>query len=303
MTGLFGFNWGLPEGITDLGVRIDSMMSVIHWFMLALFIGWGGFMAYCLVRFRARPNHKASYEPIHASWSKWLEIGIVVFEAILLIGFSMPVWASFKGELPAAGTATEIRLVAMQFKWNIWYPGLDGKFGRTSPTLARGANFIGLDDSDPAAKDDYVDQSELMFPVSKPVIATLTSLDVIHSFGVGALRLKQDAVPGMAIPIWWKANKTGKFDIACSQLCGNGHTTMAAMLVAATDEEYEAWKKEWWPQPEPAPAEMAPSPSPAVSAAPAPTTTAPKAAATPTPAAPAATPTAAPAATATPHQG
>ena len=78
MTGLFGFNWGLPEGITDLGVKIDSMMSVIHWFMLILFIGWGGFMAYCLFRFRARPNHKASYEPIHASWSKWMEIGIAI---------------------------------------------------------------------------------------------------------------------------------------------------------------------------------------------------------------------------------
>lgn len=261
MTGLFGFNWGLPENISEMGAGIDSMMSVIHWFMLVLFVGWGSFMAYCLFRFRARSGHKATYEPIHASWSKWLEIGIVVFEAVLLIGFSMPVWASFKRELPKPETATEVRLVAMQFKWNIWYPGFDGKFGRTSPKFAGGTNYVGIDPNDPAGADDYVDQSELAFPVDKPVLATLSSLDVIHSFGVGALRIKQDAIPGMSIPIWWKATKTGAFDIACSQLCGNGHTTMKATLKPMSAEEYSAWQKEWWP----APAEAAtPAPSAAI---------------------------------------
>ena len=87
---LLAFNWGLPENISELGQGVDSMMSVIHWFMLALFLGWGAFFVYCLVKFRARPGHKATYEPIHASWSKWLEIGVVVFEAVLLVGFSMP---------------------------------------------------------------------------------------------------------------------------------------------------------------------------------------------------------------------
>lgn len=287
MTGLFGFNWGLPENISDMGASVDSMMSLIHWFMAALFVGWGAFMAYCIFRFRARPGHKATYEPIHASWSKWLEIGVVVFEAVLLIGFSMPVWASFKRELPKTEAATEVRIIGMQFKWNFWYPGYDGKFGRTSPKYAKGSNFIGLDfDNDPNAADDYVDQGELVFPMEKPVVATIMSQDVIHSLGVAALRLKQDAIPGMAIPIWWKANKTGKFDIACSQLCGNGHTTMSGFLRPVSNADWEAWKTEWW--------------TPAPEAAPAPTETAspaPSAAITP---APAATTTAAPAATATP---
>jgi cytochrome c oxidase subunit II len=291
MTGLFGFNWGLPENISDMGASIDSMMNVIHWFMLVLFVGWGSFMAYCIFRFRARPGHKAIYEPIHASWSKWLEIGIVVFEAVLLIGFSMPVWASFKRELPKPEVATEVRIIGMQFKWNFWYPGFDGKFGRTSPKYAKGSNFIGLDlDNDPAAADDYVDQGELVFPVEKPVLATIMSQDVIHSIGVAALRLKQDAIPGMSIPIWWKATKTGSYDIACSQLCGNGHTTMAAKLRPVSNEEYEAWKKEWWT---PAPEAAAPAPTEVASPAP-------SAAITPAPAAPAATPTAAPATSAAP---
>jgi cytochrome c oxidase subunit II len=290
MTGLFGFNWGLPENISDMGASIDSMMSVVHWFMLVLFVGWGSFMAYCVFRFRARPGHKATYEPIHASWSKYLEIGIVVFEAVLLIGFSMPVWASFKRELPNKEAATQVRIIVMQFKWNFWYPGYDGVFGKTNPKYARGSNFIGLDlDNDPAAADDYVDQGELVFPVEKPVHATIMSQDVIHSIGVAALRLKQDAIPGMAIPIWWKATKTGSYDIACSQLCGNGHTTMSAVLRPVSNEDYEAWKKEWWT----APPEAAPGPTETASPAP-------SAAITPAPAVPAATTTPAPATTAAP---
>lgn len=282
---LLAFNWGLPENISELGQGVDSMMSVIHWFMLALFVGWGAFFAYCLVKFRARPGHKATYEPIHASWSKWLEIGVVVFEAVLLVGFSMPVWASFKRELPKPTDATEVRIVAQQFKFNFWYPGCDGKFGRTAPKFAKGTNYVGLDPDDPAGTDDYIDQSELVFPQDKPVLATITSMDVIHSFGVPALRLKQDAIPGMSIPIWWKATKTGTFDIACSQLCGNGHTAMSGLLRPVENAEFEAWQKEWWEckaqaaAPEATP-EASPAPA-ATTAAPAATTAAPAATATP----------------------
>ena len=188
--------------------------------------------------------------------------------------------------------------VASSLKERIKLHGLDGKFGKRAPKFISSGNSIGLDtENDPDAKDDYVDQNELVFPVDKPVIATILSMDVIHSFGVGALRMKQDAIPGMQIPIWWKANKTGKFDIACSQLCGNGHTAMKGDLRPVSNADYAAWQKEWWPQPEAAPAETAvPVPSPAAS--PAATAPAPKPSVTATPAA--ATSPAAPAATTPP---
>lgn len=266
MTGLFGFNWGLPENIAELGSQIDSMMSVIHWFMLALFVGWGVFFAYCLFRFRARAGHRATYEPIHATWSKYLEIGIAIFEVALLIGFSMPVWASFKRELPPEDKATDIRIVAQQFQWQIWYPGFDGKYGKANPKFMSGANPAGLDPNDPAGKDDYVSPNELRFPIDKPVRATIMSKDVIHSFGVPALRIKQDAIPGMEIPIWWKAIKTGQHEIACSQLCGNSHYNMKAFLFADSPEAYKAWQDEWWTKPEGAEGDATPAPgeSPAV---------------------------------------
>lgn len=278
MTGLFGFNWGLPENISDLGAQVDSMMGVIHWFMLALFIGWGAFFAYCLFRFRARSGHHATYQPIHATWSKYLEIGIAVFEVALLVGFSMPVWASFKRELPPPESATVIRVVSQQFQWQFWYPGLDGKFGKANPKFMSGTNPVGLDPNDPAGADDYVSPNELRFPIDKPVLATIMSKDVIHSFGVNALRLKQDAIPGMEIPIWWKATKTGQYEIACSQLCGNSHYNMKGFLFADTPEDYKSWQDEWWPKPEPEPAATpdpaaspTPSPAPATPAAPTPT--------------------------------
>src|SRR3954470_16837962 len=115
--GLFSFNWGLPPNVSTTGDRVDILIVVLHWFMLALFLGWGAFFAWCLVRFRARPGHKAAYEPIHASWSKWLEIGIAGFEGVLLVGFSMPVWASFKDVEPHRNdpNAIQIKIVAQQF--------------------------------------------------------------------------------------------------------------------------------------------------------------------------------------------
>lgn len=238
------FNWGIPETISTYGSEVDRLNIVLHWFMLALFVFWGGFLVYCLVRFRARPGHKATYEPIHATWSKWLEIGVAVFEAFLLIGLSMPVWASFKKEFPARENATTIRVVAQQFAWNFHYPGRDNTFGKTSPKMVDNSNPVGLDMADPAAKDDIVTVNTMRFPVEKAVIARISSKDVIHSFGSIPLRIKQDAIPGMEIPIWFKAEKTGESDIQCSQLCGIAHYRMKATLLPQTAADFKKWEDE-----------------------------------------------------------
>ncbi len=254
-----GFNWGLPENIAEHGAKVDAMMSVIHWFMLALFVFWGIFMAVALWKFRARPGHRATYEPIHATWSKWLEVGVAVFEAVLLVGFSMPVWAKFKSEFPSAAESTQVNIVAQQFAWNFHYPGRDGVFGKRSPKFVDNANPVGIDPSDEHGKDDVVAVNQFHFPVEKPVIAKLTSNDVIHSFGVNTLRLKQDAIPGMDVSIWFKATKTGTYDIACSQLCGISHFRMKANLIPESQADFDAWMKEQIGEEEPA--EVAPAPT------------------------------------------
>lgn len=75
----------------------------------------------------------------------------------------------------------------------------------------------------------------------KPVIVHLTTKDVIHSFKVTAMRMTQDCMPGMSIPVHFTPTKVGKFNITCAQLCGNGHASMSALFVVDSPEEYDKW--------------------------------------------------------------
>lgn len=240
----------LPPNISVHGGRIDQLIHVIHWFMAALFFGWGAFFVYCLVRFRRRTGHKADSKLIAAKPTKYLEIGVAAFEAVLLLGFSVPIWASVKNDLPKdEENPVRVRVLAEQFAWNFHYPGPDGVFGKTGPQhIDTAINPVGLDPNDPAGRDD-VTSGELHFPVNRPVIAEIGSKDVIHSFSVPVLRIKQDAIPGMRIPSWFEANATGTYEVACAQLCGNNHYSMRAiMVVEESDESFLAWLESQRPE-------------------------------------------------------
>lgn len=212
--------------------------------MALLFIGWGAFLIYVLVRFRARPGHKAEYQTDSKHLNTYLEAGIIVFELVLIFVFSIPLWVEAKYELPAEDQAVNVEVIAEQFAWNIRYPGPDGKFGRKSAALMNMNNPIGLDHEDPAAKDDIVTANELAVPSHKPVVVTLSSKDVIHSFFLPVLRVKQDAIPGQAIKIWFQATDNGDFEIACAQLCGAAHYRMMGKLLIRSPEDFDAWLKE-----------------------------------------------------------
>lgn len=237
----------LPPNIAKQGYaqQGDMLINLLHVFMAILFVGWGVFMAYCLVRFRQRPGCSADSRPIKAKPSKYSEVVVVVVEAVLLIGVSIPAWASMKNDLPTeADNPVHVRVIAEQFAWNFHYPGKDGVFGRTSPKLIDVAtNPMGLDEEDPNAEDDFV-ASQLHIPVDRPVIAQILSKDVIHSFSVPVLRVKQDAIPGMRIPVWFEATQTGNYEIACAQLCGNNHYSMRAIMVVESAMDFEAWMVE-----------------------------------------------------------
>lgn len=237
------YGWWLPPDVSTHGAGVDSLISAVHWFMLLLFVGWGIVLVYCLIRFRQRKGHKASYQLPKAAASKWVEIGVAVFEVVILVGFSMPLWADFKNEFPEGADTVEVRVVAEQFAWNFHYPGADGQFGRTAPEIVDAENLIGLDRSDPAAADDVVTNNVFHIPVGKPVIARLSSKDVIHSFWPLVLRVKQDIIPGMETAIWFesKDDAVGRYEIACAQLCGNNHYLMRAEMFIDTQEDYEAW--------------------------------------------------------------
>lgn len=180
--------------------------------MFVIFIPWAIFFVYCLMNFRSRPGHKATYTPIKAKVSKYAEVGVAVFEAFLLLGMSMPVWADYKNNPPAPDQRLEMRVVAEQFQWNFHYSGPDGKFGATKSSLISPSNPIGLADDDSASKDDIVLVNECHLPVDKPIYMRLTSKDVIHSFDIPTMRVKQDVIPGMEIPIWFTVDKSATTD-------------------------------------------------------------------------------------------
>ena len=246
-----------PEAASEHAARIDSTIDLIHWMMLLLFVGWGLFFLYALFRFRAGAHPKA--DPIGAKGksSTYVEIGIAVAEAVLLIGFAIPLWAERVQDFPDEADSQVVRVVAQQFAWNIWYAGADGVFGERDIELTdEETNPLGLDRSDPAAKDDITLINQLHLPVNKPAIIHLLSKDVIHSFNLPNMRIKQDVIPGMTIPLWFVPTittqemraKTGNdeyvYEIACAQLCGNSHYSMRGFLTVETQEEFDAWLAE-----------------------------------------------------------
>lgn len=199
---------GLPLDASLHGQKLDQMTVVVHWLMLILFLGWGSFFAYTLVRFRRGRNPKADYSGVKTHVSSYLEVGIALFEAVLLIGFAVPLWAERVNDFPADADAMVVRVVAEQFAWNVHYPGPDGVFGRTDLKLVSSDNPLGLDREDEDAKDDIWTVNQLNLPVNKPVIIRLSSKDVIHSFGLPLFRIKQDAIPGEVIPLWFTPTMT-----------------------------------------------------------------------------------------------
>lgn len=233
---------GLPVDVSAHGPQIDQLIAWVHWLMLALFLGWGIYFVYVLVRFRKNNHPKADYVGVKTHLSSYIEAAVAIIELVLLIGFSIPIWANVTDEFPAEKEALVVRVVAQQFAWNYHYAGADGIFGKTSSKLINETtNPLGLDSSDPNSKDDITTINQLIVPVDKPVITKITSKDVIHSFGVPALRLKQDAIPGMETPIWFKAVKTGQFEVACSQLCGIGHYAMKSQVDIKSQADFDQW--------------------------------------------------------------
>ena len=148
---------GLPENYSAHGGQVDHMMEVVHWFMLALFVGWTLFFLFCLWRFWHKRNPKASYEGVQSHLSSHIEIGVIIIEAVLLLGFAFPLWAERVDTWKDVQRMdpVRVRVVGWQFGWTYHYPGADGKFGRIDPALISGTNDLGIDYTDPNALDDF----------------------------------------------------------------------------------------------------------------------------------------------------
>ena len=250
---------GLPIMSSSHGHQIDTVIGWVHWLMIFLFVGWGIYLIYALFRFNSKSNPVADYNGMKSHFNQYVEIGVIVFEAFLLVGLSLPLWSQLKTDIPDKSDVHEIRVVAQQFAWNIHYPGEDGIFGSTNVNLVNEeSNPIGLDRKGNGS-DDIVTINQLHLPVNEQVLIYLSTKDVIHNFSLPEMRVKQDAIPGMEIPIYFTPTMTSKdflqmlkgtareglgYEISCAQLCGNSHYRMKGYVTIETEEEFNEWLAE-----------------------------------------------------------
>jgi len=232
---------GITPNASLHGFAIDSMLEMLHWFMLVLFLGWGSFYAYTLWRFQAKKSPKAHYVGTTSHLPTKLEGGVLVLEIVLLMAFAAPIWANRVDQFPSGPDVTHLRAVGQQFLWNFQYTGPDGKFGHRDIKLVTASNQLGLDRSDPDAADDLTAINEMHLPVGKPCIIDVMSKDVIHDFCIPNMRVAQDAIPGAVIPMWFIPIKTGSYEIVCAQLCGTNHSRMIGELVVDSEADYKKW--------------------------------------------------------------
>ena len=232
----------LPVLASENGQGVNHLVIYIHWLMISLFVGWLVYFVYTLWRFRWERNRRGDYLGVRNHASSYLEVTVAGIEGALLVFVAVPIWSRQVDKFPKESESTVIQVMAQQFAWNARYPGPDGVFGRQDVRLVSSTNTFGVDPADPNGRDDVQVLNEIHVPVNKPVIAYISSKDVIHSFKLLAMRVTQDAIPGMRVPIWFKPVTEGQYQIYCAQLCGNGHANMAGgLLVVESQAAFDQW--------------------------------------------------------------
>jgi cytochrome c oxidase subunit 2 len=235
---------GLPPLASENGQDVDNLIIYVHWLMIALFIGWIIYFFYALYRFRSSRNPQADYVGVRNHASSYIELAVAGVEAVLLVFIAVPLWAKAVDKFPPASESTVIQVVAQQYAWNARYAGPDGIFGRQDMKFVASDNVFGVDPTDANGKDDIQTLNDIHVVVDKPVIIYLSSKDVIHSLKIIAMRVCQDAIPGLRIPVWFKPTKIGRYQINCAQLCGPGHASMTSGFVTVeTQADFDKWIK------------------------------------------------------------
>jgi len=216
-----------PENISSFGAAIDDVFFLIYYIVGFWFVLTTAVILYLGVRYRRRAGHPAAY----VRGDRWRELSWILIPAAIILVLDLAidaagarVWESVKIHLPPGDV--HLIVTGKQFEWLVTYPGADG-------TLE--------------TADDFVANNELHVPVGRDIRVTLRSQDVVHSFFLPNVRLKQDALPGRSIDVWFNVNKPGEYELACAELCGFGHYTMRAKLIAHSPDEYAQWVRDHEP--------------------------------------------------------
>lgn len=239
-----GFGWQnwAPEVASEHGAGVDGVIRYLVVVTGAvLIIGTCSLMWFVWSYGRGRPTGTLRISrraEIFASLLPVLAMALIAETGVLLKG--IPVWEQVYGETPDGALVVEV--TGKQFEWIVRYPGPDGEFGETAPALIDNVtNMGGLDPDDPAGRDDIVLRNQVHVVVGRPVALRLRARDVLHSFSVPAMRIKQDAIPGSIISTHFVPTRVGEFEIACAELCGMGHYRMRARIVVHEPADFDDW--------------------------------------------------------------
>jgi cytochrome c oxidase subunit 2 len=224
--------WWFPPPISDLARMYDE-----HFVFTAALCGFFFVLGQVLLIYVILRGGRRRRE-LSGRWI-WAVVAVMVLLDVSLSQGASRIWREQMME-PSLAEALRVEITGQQFAWNVRYAGPDGRFGRTDPRLVNdsGGNPLGLDRTDPAAADDLV-RPTLIVPVGRPVEVLLRSKDVLHSFFVRELRIKQDAVPGMLIRVKFQADRVGRYEICCAELCGLGHHRMRSYLEVVEPPEFQ----------------------------------------------------------------
>ena len=234
--------WHMPPFISEYGQTYDSHFKLTMTVIGIIFFFAQLGLAYAVFRYRDRGGRAVYSHGNNVMEMLWSAATGVLFVGLALVG--QHIWAQAHFQAPGPD-ALKVEMWGQQFAWYVRYPGRDGQFGRTKPELMKESigNPLGLDPDDSTSKDDVV-MPIMAVPVNRPVDLILRSKDVIHSFFVRELRLKQDAVPGMEIRLHFTASKIGRYEIPCAELCGLGHYQMRSFLQVMSPEDFDKWLQE-----------------------------------------------------------
>lgn len=221
---------------------IDDVLRAIHVYMALLAAGWGGLLLYVLVRFRRRTPTSGAAKGPGLLWPALAIAAVIAGNVIILAASALPAWLERTAGPPETTSAVHIRVIGEQFAWNVHYPGPDGTFGPTRSALISSSNPLGIDRTVPAARDDIGLLNLLTVPVERPIVIELSSRDVVHSFTLLEMRVRQDMTPGMTSRTWFTATRPGRWEIGCSQLCGLGHYRMRGTLTVLPGAAWEEWQ-------------------------------------------------------------
>ncbi|MCS6809156.1 MAG: cytochrome c oxidase subunit II [Bacteroidota bacterium] len=241
---MFDFSWNMltyfPPGVSTYSDALDDLFRLVYWISVAIFLLVQITLVVFIVKYRTRPGHKSIYH--HGNnvvEFVWTLAPTLLFAGLGLYSDEMWKVVKYSSRLPLPDI--EIDVVGQAFNWHARYPGADGILGKRHARYRTAQNLFGIDPTDPHGKDDIVLTGEFNLPVNKNVVVHLSSVDVLHSYFLPNFRIKQDAVPGSWIDVWFNGTKPGKYELACAELCGSGHYAMRGVLNLQSDKDFAEW--------------------------------------------------------------